>query len=65
MLKLRNFLLTASNFVGELRLGSFRTKSDFYDKYSQTDTKAGYIIFITSLMFLTIGVISWLTLAAQ
>jgi len=61
MSKLRNMMLVTGNLIGELWLGVFRKNSEFYDKYSKTDTRVGYIIFIASVSIVTIGILSWIT----
>jgi len=53
---MKNFFLVMLNLMGELWIGFFNRKPDFYDKYTVTKTKAGYFIFIILSVAVIIGI---------
>lgn len=56
----KNFVLVVLHMIGSLWMGIFNRKPDFYDQYTQTKTRAGYIVFVTLSAVVSITVIAWL-----
>lgn len=56
---IRNFFLVVVNLIGTLWVGASR-KPEFYDKYSKTKTRIGYIFFVSLATLVTVGIIAWL-----
>jgi len=57
---IKGFFLVVVNLVGELWTGFYNRNPDFYDKHSATQTKTGYIFFVTLVSLATVGIASWL-----
>ncbi|OAB44988.1 hypothetical protein [Paenibacillus antarcticus] len=57
---IKGYVLVVLNLVGELWTGFYSRNPDFYDKYSATQTKIGYIFFVTMVTLATVGIASWL-----
>ncbi|MCQ6557674.1 hypothetical protein [Paenibacillus mendelii] len=56
---LKNFFLVVLNLVGELWTGVFHRNPDFYDKYTVTKSRTGYVFFVALSTLVTIGIVAW------
>ncbi|GIP32647.1 hypothetical protein [Paenibacillus sp. J2TS4] len=62
MERVRNFVLVVLNLIGELWIGGFRRNPDYYDRYTEIKTKAGYAAFVALATIVALGIVTWLYL---
>ncbi|RKN61279.1 hypothetical protein D7M11_35605 [Paenibacillus ginsengarvi] len=56
----KNFLFVVLNMVVELWTGFFNRTSEFYDKYTETKTRKGYVMFVSLAFVAAIGITTWM-----
>lgn len=59
---LKNFFIVVLTLVLETWTGFFKRDPNFYDKYTVTKTKVGYMVFVVLASAITIGIASLLLL---
>lgn len=60
MQRFKSFVLVVLSMSAQLWTGFFNRNPEFYDKHTASQSKSGYIVFVSLSTVATIGLLGWL-----